>query len=125
MGDKGIFYADQHYEAAIQNMDEIISLGDSRSVTYLLLLALYCLKGTGAAAAWTLAGLSVRLCIELGMHRKPVAGEITIKNQLEARVFWSCYYLDRGISVALSKSLPEDEYTKILTLFRPSSRHFR
>jgi hypothetical protein len=105
MGDKGIYYPDQHYEAALQNLDAMLGLGDSRSAAYILLLALYCLKGPGDAGAWSLAGLAVRLCIESGLHRIPATSEVTIERELDVRIFWSCYYLDRGISVALGKFL--------------------
>lgn len=103
MGDTGPFYADQHYEAALQNLDAVLELGDSRSAAYLLLLALYCLRRPRDPGAWTLAGLAVRLCVELDMHRKDRKGEITIERELDVRIFWSCYYLDRGVSVALGK----------------------
>ena len=105
MGETGPFFADQHYEAALENLDAILELGDSRSVAFLLLLSLYCLKGprNRYPDAWTLAGLSVRLCIELGMHRMSRESGITMEKELDIRVFWSCYYLDRGISVALGK----------------------
>lgn len=108
MGEVGPFYAEQHYEAALQNLDAVMELGDSRSVVYLLLLSLFCLKGASSPGAWTMAGLAMRLCIELGMHRKSPKSERTIETELEARIFWSCYYLDRGLSVALGKDLPSE-----------------
>jgi hypothetical protein len=103
MGDPGPFYTDQHYETALKNLDAILELGDARSATFLLLLALYCLKGTKNVGAWTLAGLAVRLCIELGLHRETRTNGITIEKELDVRIFWACYYLDRGISVALGE----------------------
>ncbi|RDW66373.1 hypothetical protein BP6252_10008 [Coleophoma cylindrospora] len=104
MGDTGFFYTDQHYEAALQNLDAVLELGDARSAAYLLLLALYCLRRPRDPGAWTLAGLAVRLCIELDMHRKPHNNsEITMERELNVRIFWSCYYLDRGVSVALGR----------------------
>jgi len=69
----------------------------------LLLLALYCLRGVKNPGAWTLAGLAVRQCIELGLHRKASGNEVTMEKELKAPIFWSCYYLDRGVSVALGR----------------------
>jgi hypothetical protein len=103
-GETGSFFADQHYEAALQNMDAVLELNDTRSIIYLLLMALYCLRGPKDPAAWTLAGLAVRNCIELGLHRKSPAGKITMERELDVRLFWSCYYLDREMSVALGGS---------------------
>jgi hypothetical protein len=71
-GETGSFFADQHYEAALQNMDAVLELNDTRSIIYLLLMALYCLRGPKDPAAWTLAGLAVRNCIKLGLHRNPL-----------------------------------------------------
>jgi hypothetical protein len=102
-GDAGEYYPEQHYDAALQNMDAVLDLRDGRSVVYLLLLALYCLRGPKDPGAWTIAGLAVRLCIELGLHKKSTTDEVSMGRELEVRIFWSCYYLDRGISVALGK----------------------
>lgn len=100
-----MFYTDQHYDAALQHMDAVLELRDSRSVTYLLLMALYCLRGQRDPGAWTLAGLSVRFCIELGLHRKSVQSQVSMESELNKRIFWSCYYLDRELSVALGESI--------------------
>jgi hypothetical protein len=102
-GETGDFYSVQHYDAALQNMDAVLGLKDARSIVYLLLLALYCLRGPRDLGAWTVAGLAVRLCIELGLHKKSTIEEVSMERELEVRIFWSCYYLDRGISVALGK----------------------
>jgi hypothetical protein len=87
----------------LDNIDIVLALRDQRSVQILLLLALYCLRGAKNPGAWTLAGLAVRQCIELGLHRKTAGDEVTMEKELKARIFWSCYYLDRGVSVALGR----------------------
>ncbi|RDW58443.1 hypothetical protein BP5796_12373 [Coleophoma crateriformis] len=102
-GETGEFFTSQHYEAALKHMDAILELRDLRSVTYLLLMALYCLRAPKDPGAWTLAGLAVRLCIELGLHRRSSRNKISLKQELEKRTFWSCYYLDRELSVALGR----------------------
>lgn len=84
-------------------MDTVLALRDIRSVQILLLLALYCLRGSRNPGAWTLAGLAVRQCIELGLHRATPNIEISLERELNIRLFWACYYLDRGVSVALGR----------------------
>jgi hypothetical protein len=84
-------------------MDTVLALRDIRAVQILLLLALYCLRGSRNPGAWTLAGLAVRQCIELGLHRKSPYLEVSMEKELSVRIFWSCYYLDRGVSVALGR----------------------
>ncbi|KAF2001826.1 hypothetical protein P154DRAFT_380648, partial [Amniculicola lignicola CBS 123094] len=95
---------EEHYEVAFQQMDLILALRDIRSVQYLLLLALYCLRSPRNPGAWTLAGLAVRQCIELGIHRRLKKPEVTLDRELLLHIFWSSYYLDRGISVALGRA---------------------
>lgn len=46
----------------------------------------------------------MRICIELGFHRKSRATtRIGIDAELRKRVFWSCYGLDRQISILLGR----------------------
>jgi hypothetical protein len=42
-------------------------------------------------------------CIEFGLYRHSNYGESTIKSELEERLFWSCYYPDREMSMALCR----------------------
>lgn len=104
IGETGPFWPEQHYEIALVHMDAVLSLSDTRSVTYLLLMAMFCLRGKDPTA-WTLAGLAVRLCIELGLHRKACDNKVTMKKELDVRLFWACYYLDREMSVALGETV--------------------
>jgi hypothetical protein len=103
-GETGDFNAEAHHEAAFRNIETVLALRDIRSIQYLILLALYCLRGPRSASAWTLGGLAMRQCIEIGLHRSPRDGEVCLDGEIRNRVFWSCYYLDRGVSVALGQS---------------------
>ena len=103
VGESGDFRCEDHYEAALHNADALLANPDIRSIQYLVLLALYCLRGPKSVRSWTLAGLAVRLCIELGLHRGSTDTKITMENEIRKRVFWSCYHLDRGVSVALGE----------------------
>ncbi len=62
----------------------------------------------------------MRLCIDLGLHRRSSSTEITLEGELNKRIFWSCYYLDREISGALGLSelvIP----SRVLMFFRSST----
>jgi hypothetical protein len=52
----------------------------------------------------TYIGLATRICIELGFHRRVSP---TMKGGLETemrrRIFWSCYCLDRQVSIILGR----------------------
>ncbi|KAH8888145.1 hypothetical protein GQ53DRAFT_826702 [Thozetella sp. PMI_491] len=93
-----------NYEAALEKKDDIIRLGDIRTLTYLLLVIQHCLRVPRDPGAWTFVGVAMRLCVELGLHRrkKPNA-ESTLKSELEKRLFWACYYLDRDLAMALGR----------------------
>ncbi|RDW60223.1 hypothetical protein BP5796_11829 [Coleophoma crateriformis] len=103
-GETGNFFCDQHYEAALQNMDHILSFRDTRSLSYLLLLAIYCLRSPRDPGAWNFVRLAMTPCIELGLHRSS-QHKPSLKSELDKRLFWSCYYLDREISIALGRPL--------------------
>jgi hypothetical protein len=71
-------------------MNYILDFRDTQSVSYLLLLAIYCLRSPRDPGAWNFARLVMTPCIELGLHRRPSNRERTIKSELEKRLFWSC-----------------------------------
>jgi hypothetical protein len=102
-GMMGNFFCDQHYEAAVENIDTILEMQNSHSLSYLLLMAVYCLRAPRDPGAWTHTGLAMRLCIELGLHRRQKHRVLSIEAEMDKRRFWSCYFLDRDISIALGR----------------------
>jgi len=48
----GAFCSEQHYEAALGQMDEMLMLRDGRTVDYLTLLALNCTRVLRDSDAW-------------------------------------------------------------------------
>jgi hypothetical protein len=103
-GETGDFQSEQHYNASNAYIDEVLQLHDIRSVQVLLLLAIYSLRSPKSPGAWSFIGLAMRLSIDLGFHRR---GRPTIENlsllEMRKRVFWSCYCLDRQISIILGR----------------------
>lgn len=51
----------------------------------------------------TLVGIAMRLCIELGLHRRKRSPVHSIRSEMEKKLFWSCYYLDRELSLSLGR----------------------
>ena len=103
-GETGDFQSEQHYNASNVYIDEVLQLHDIRSVQVLLLLAIYSLRSPKSPGAWSFIGLAMRLSIDLGFHRR---GRATVDNpgmlEMRKRVFWSCYCLDRQISIILGR----------------------
>ncbi|KAI0482554.1 fungal-specific transcription factor domain-containing protein [Xylariaceae sp. FL0804] len=102
-GEMGHFFSDQHYDLAFGEMDTILSLRDSRTVDYLLLMALYCTRAPRDPGAWTYVGAAMRICIELGLHRRPRRPQLDVDGEMTKRRFWTAYFLDRDISIAVGR----------------------
>ncbi|KAI1846693.1 hypothetical protein JX265_009004 [Neoarthrinium moseri] len=102
-GEMGHFFSDQHYDAAFENMDTILQLRDSRTVDYLLLMALYCTRAPRDPGAWTYVRAAMQLCIELGLHRRPRRQVSSVEGEMHKRRFWTTYFLDRDISIAIGR----------------------
>lgn len=67
----------------------------------LLLLTQYSLMRPCSPGAWYLIGTCVRLCQDLGLHNESLylrTDDVFIRD-LRRRLFWSCYSLDRQISL--------------------------
>ncbi|RDW76111.1 hypothetical protein BP5796_06932 [Coleophoma crateriformis] len=102
-GEAGPFYPEMHYNEALQHLDEILRFHDTRSIITLLLLAIYCLRAPGGPGAWTYVGLAMRICIDLGLHRKVRKERMGLEAEMRKRIFWSCYFLDRQVSIVLGR----------------------
>jgi hypothetical protein len=102
-GETGEFQSDRHCEKAISNLDDIVRLhAGLRSIQILLLLSIYNLRSPRGPGAWTFAGLAMRQCIEMGLHRQTRIKWPLIE-EMRRRVFWTGYCLDRQVSIILGR----------------------
>jgi hypothetical protein len=102
-GSMGTFYPERHYIAALAHLDIILQAHDVRSVQTLLLHAVYCLRAPRGLSAWAYVGLAIRTCVELGMHRHIHSERPRLGIEIGKRIFWSCYCLDRQVSLILGR----------------------
>jgi hypothetical protein len=109
-GQLGAFSPEDHHAAALQHLDEILEFNDMRTIEVLLLLSLYSLRAPKGPGAWTYVGLAMRLCIDLGLHRRTKAkgsrsaSLLTLSAlEMRKRVFWTAYCLDRQVSIVLGR----------------------
>ncbi|KAF2400581.1 hypothetical protein EJ06DRAFT_581691 [Trichodelitschia bisporula] len=102
-GETGLFYSEQHHLAGMQYLDSILACNDVRSVQVLILLAIYSLRSPKGPGAYTYIGLSMRLCIDLGMHRAAPKKYSLLESEMRKRIFWTCYCLDRQVSIVLGR----------------------
>lgn len=87
-----------------ENDDEITRLEMLQS---LLLWSQYSMMRPGTPDAWYLIGISIRFCIELGLHIEPervsMIGDLPFVTELKRRLFWSCYCLDKQASICYNR----------------------
>ena len=102
-GEMGHFFSEQHYDIAFGYMDSLLQLRNSRTVDYLLLMALYCTRAPRDPGAWTYVGAAMRLCVELGLHRRQRRQLPSVEAEMNKRRFWTTYFLDRDISFAIGR----------------------
>ncbi|OCT44052.1 Zn2/Cys6 DNA-binding protein [Cladophialophora carrionii] len=103
-GEPGAFHSERHHLSGMQYLDELIQCHDVRSVQVLIMLGIYSLRDPKGPGAWTYVGLAMRTCIDLGMHRRaPVGQYLHLENEMRKRIFWTCYCLDRQISIVLGR----------------------
>ncbi|KAH7303853.1 fungal-specific transcription factor domain-containing protein [Stachybotrys elegans] len=102
-GQTGQFHSDQHCEKAMLQLDAIVRMhAGLRSIQILILLSLYNLRSPRGPGAWKFAGLAMRQCIEMGLHRQTHM-KWPLIDEMRRRVFWTCYCLDRQVSIILGR----------------------
>ncbi|RDW58435.1 hypothetical protein BP5796_12365 [Coleophoma crateriformis] len=103
-GDLGNYQWRHHHEAALEKREKILRLRDTRELSYLLLLIQLCVRVPRDVGGWTFVGIAMRLCVELGLHRKQRShADRNLQSELEKRLFWACYYFDRDFAIALGR----------------------
>ncbi|KAI5457531.1 fungal-specific transcription factor domain-containing protein [Mariannaea sp. PMI_226] len=92
--------------AAQQHQDYVIQLNSVESVQAILCHALYSLYSPVGVSVWSLSGLALRQCIELGFHRmnrRFYPKENLLRSELRKRVFWCSYSMDRAAAMTLGR----------------------
>jgi len=103
-GETGAFFPERHHAAGMKHLEELLQCHDIRSGQVLILLAFYSLRAPTGPGAWTYIGLAMRTCIDLGLHRRtPVNKYSILELEMRKRIFWTCYCLDRQISIILGR----------------------
>ncbi|KAI0104980.1 fungal-specific transcription factor domain-containing protein [Nemania sp. FL0031] len=84
-----------------------------RSLPFLALVAGYHFLSADEVLCWRVMGQVVRLCLELGLHRRDVVEQIKDEEErrLAVNTFWSVYVLDRrwAFSAGLPYVVPDEE----------------
>lgn len=103
-GETGVFFPKRHYASALRNFSTILDYDNIRSVSALMLMAIYCLRNPVGPGAWTYSRMAMLVALNLGLHRKTNSmKKHSVDNELRKRVFWSTYAFDRQISIPLGR----------------------
>ncbi|KAL4983678.1 hypothetical protein BDW68DRAFT_194184 [Aspergillus falconensis] len=76
-----------------------------QSIQDLLLVGRFGIYHHIGTSIWEITQLCMRLCIEQGLHKPPITRRPLLQEQLERRVFWECYVIDRYSSITLDRPL--------------------
>lgn len=92
------------YNYAIKDLDLVID-SDLSSIHSILLLVIYKLRKPSGVAIWYLIGSALRLCIDLGLHRRNILAFVAepVDYLIRSRTFWCVYSLERIISSAFGR----------------------
>lgn len=93
-----------YFTRALQYLDAVLQPQDLSSLQALLCLIQYSCRVSSGPSHWSLVGTAMRLCVELGYHRRPSLSSGPQRSartmELEKRFFWCAYCFDRMVSIA-------------------------
>jgi Fungal specific transcription factor domain/Fungal Zn(2)-Cys(6) binuclear cluster domain len=102
----GYLSPESFYVQALSDYEIVQTVVDIQSVQCSMLIVLYLLRATNGLGIWHVIGLAMRMCVELGLHRKEQQ-DLTVENcrsiLMRRRVFWFCYSLERLISQSFGR----------------------
>lgn len=97
-----------HYTRATSKLELVLSIKGLAPLQAILLLcqyAIFCSQRDTSTSMWHLVGIAVRLCVEMGLHRKSKledsapqgtkGGRLQFELEMKKRTFWCLYNLDR------------------------------
>lgn len=108
------------YAAGERLFEHVLHLNTLETIQALLCCAMYSLRSPIGVSIWTLSGLAVRQCIELGLHRDIPWSRVEsnpLKTEIRRRVFWCSYNLDRASAVTLGRPASISDYDIDVALF--------
>ncbi|ORY25361.1 fungal-specific transcription factor domain-domain-containing protein [Naematelia encephala] len=107
----GVADPETYYTAALEHFDVIVTLHNVENVQAFLYLVMYSLRCTEGPSVWHLTGLAMKMCVEMGMHRRrrmPKSSTPYLE-EVRKRVWWTVYGLDRWFALTLGRPLGIDD----------------
>lgn len=92
------------FDVAMQHISGLLHSNSLETVQGLLLMTVFAVNERRRINSWHAIGLAVRTAIDLGLHRASTSSSSNILTmEMQRRVFWSVYALDRNISISLGR----------------------
>ncbi|ETN41298.1 uncharacterized protein HMPREF1541_03233 [Cyphellophora europaea CBS 101466] len=98
--------AESLYAAADLCLDQALTADGVQPIQAILCCAMYSMRSSSGVSVWTLSGIALRQCTELGLNKKLVWADECLdllQQEMRKRVFWVSYNLDRISAVSLGR----------------------
>ncbi|KAJ5812470.1 hypothetical protein N7474_008771 [Penicillium riverlandense] len=92
-----------YYLSALKFFDDKFLSGGLASIQDLLLIGRFAIYHHIGTSIWEVTRLGMRMCIEQGLQKSTLLSRKIglLEEQLQRRVFWECYMIDRYSSITL------------------------
>ncbi|KAF0551539.1 nucleus protein [Gigaspora margarita] len=103
---------DVFFDRALALLDDFMDRSRLSTVQALCCLYHFCVKDTkNSCRIWTLIGMAVRMCMDLGLHRDCSKWPISkLEKAIRTRVFWAVMNAETLACASLGKPLPIYDY---------------
>lgn len=92
------------FDVAMPHISGLIHSNSLETVQGLLLMTVFAVNERRRINSWHAIGLAVRTAIDQGLHRASTSSPSDIlTTEMQRRVFWSVYALDRNVSISLGR----------------------
>lgn len=98
----------KYHKQAMQYYSSVLMCPDRRTaLRAVILLGIYCLARPAFPGLWHVSGMSMRMCIELGLHNEENAWSSAdpLTKDDSRRLFWCAYILDRQVSMLMGRPI--------------------
>jgi len=92
---------EDHYAAAIHDIDLVFDVQSIENLECMLLLSIYQLRSPNGPGIWWMIGITMRHCLDSGLHRK--SNLANLLDQRRKRLFWTVYMLERSVARTLGR----------------------
>ncbi|KAH8889040.1 hypothetical protein GQ53DRAFT_690791, partial [Thozetella sp. PMI_491] len=92
-----------YYLSALKNLDTNFLAHGLASIQDLILVCRFGIYHHIGTSIWDIVQLCGRMCVEQGLHKPPDTSMDLIRQQIQRRVFWSYYLMDRYSSTTLNR----------------------